>query len=86
MEMAVSRSPDDVSSLGTVSQVADRSQTTLSRDRCPLLLKLGGLKSDRAGVLDIYAVNVQTVVALPVLPYIGPAGTEVEALSGTAGE
>ena len=50
MEMAVSQSPDDGFSSGMVSMVVDRSQTTLSRDQRPLLLKLGGLESDRAGI------------------------------------
>ena len=58
--MAVSWSPDDASSLGMVSAVVDRSQTTLSRDLHPLLLKLGGLESDHAGVLGGRLLQLQS--------------------------
>ena len=59
-----------------------------------LLLKscIGGLatadihmgKSPSTTTKTALVVNVQTIVALTVLPYIGPVGTKVEALSGTA--
>ena len=58
--MAVLRSPDHGSSSGTVSMVVDRSQTTLSWDQCPLLLKLGGMESDRAGILGSRLILLQS--------------------------
>ena len=60
MGMAILRYPDDGSSSETVSMVVDRSQTTLSRDWCPLLLKLGGLESDRAGILGSWLILLQS--------------------------
>ena len=51
MGTAISQSQDEASSSGTISIVIERSQTTLSRDLCPLLLKLGGLESDCPGIL-----------------------------------
>ena len=60
METAVSQSPDDGSSSGMVSMVVNRSQTTSSRDQRPLLLKLGGLQSDCAGVLGFGLILLQS--------------------------
>ena len=54
------QSPDNGSSSGTVSMVVDRSQTTLSRELCLLLLKLGELESDRAGVLGGGLIPLQS--------------------------
>ena len=63
-------------------------------DVLPFYSSIGGLatadvhhcKSQRTTTKTADTVNIQTMVALAVLPNIGPAGMEVEALSGTAGE
>ena len=54
METAVSWFPGD----GSSSMVVDRSQTTLSRELHSLLL--GGLESDRAGILDDRLLALQS--------------------------
>ena len=92
--MAILQSPEDGSSSETVSMVVDRYQITASREWRPLLLKLGGLESDHAGILGSWLILLQSrelgmgvtllaVSSVALCPY-GEVGLEV-ALGGVVG-